>query len=204
MYVIIACSHCGGQSQIDDKVLGMMVLCPLCQQSTLAQASQQALPVALPLAQPQVGAHANMPEVLSLDDAPTPSKPDLLSPQRTATTVQARRSPLRTMLPIVFSFAGTVAIMIGIYFGFRYGHSPIPSDAWKDFVSAEGQCTILLPGEPHKESMDITGHGIRGGTLFTVRRWFEKLTLQFGWVELDPYSLDTISIEQWMELLLNY
>lgn len=188
MYVVIVCGHCAGASQVDEGELGKLVQCPLCGQTTVARTHEAVLPVAKPVEPPAFTPPPvptpppNEPEVLSLDDAPQlPPKPP--------PAPRAKRSPVRTAVYTGLSLLATLILMGLIYGAFRYGHPDIPDSAWETFTPPGGRCTIEMPGEPESEDVPAEGYAVLGGKRFTVKRWFERVEVGFGWIDLNADQL---------------
>jgi hypothetical protein len=173
MYVVIVCAHCGGSSQVDEAELGKPVECPLCGKPTVARTKEAILPVARPVAAPEAP--------LSLDDAP--QLPALRPPA--AKPPAPKRSPLRKGIYAAASLLATLVLMGGIYGAFRYGTPDIPDSAWKRFLPPDGRCSIELPGEAESQDIAAEGFAVVGGKRFTVKRWFERVELSFGWIDLE-------------------
>jgi hypothetical protein len=194
MYIVIVCVNCNGSSQIEEDVLGKVVQCPLCNKPTVARTQTAVLPLARP-----IEASIRLPiaeSPLSLDDAaplPPREKP---GPQRdtepvTQTRVNAppKRSPLRMGVYATLSLLLTLLLMAGIYMAFRYGNGLIPDGDWKTFAPPEGNCSIRMPGDPVAEEIPASGPGELGGKRFTVKRWFERVEVSFGWMDYDATKL---------------
>ena len=204
MYLVIVCAHCGGSSQIEEGALGKMVECPLCNKPTLARTREAVLPVAKPIDSPPapsapVTASSVVP--LSLDEDPIP--PDSITNASLATAKAAKgpskRTPLRTALYASGSLFLTLLLMGGIYGLFRYGSGDIPSGAWKTYSPPDGRCSVLLPGDPEVQDIpaeEYVIHGNRGGKRFTVWRWFERVRVSFGWIDLDAERLKGVQFDQ--------
>jgi hypothetical protein len=182
MYVVIVCANCAGASQVEEAELGQAVQCPLCGTLTVARTPQAVLPVAKPVAPAPAPAEAP----LSLDDAPQlpppPARKEPVAPP-------AKTSPLRTYVYTGLSLFFTLALIGLIYGFFRYGNADIPQGAWHAFRPPEGRCAIDLPGEPDEEDVPPEGYAVLGGKRFKVNRWFERVELEFGWIDLDADQL---------------
>ncbi len=177
MFVVIVCTNCEGASQVDEATLGQVVQCPHCGKPTTARPKEAVLPVAKPLQQ----------EPLSLDDAP--ALPSRSEPRRVAPrSLQAvkKRSPLKMALYSTLSLLVTLALMAGIYGGFRYGNAEVPNWAWKTFTPPDEQAQAIdMPGDPEAESISPEGFASTGGKRFHVHRWFEQVDVDFGWIDLN-------------------
>jgi hypothetical protein len=77
-------------------------------------------------------------------------------------------------------------LLMGLVYGiFRYGTPDIPDSAWKKFAPPEGKCSIEFPGEPEAEDIPAEGFAVQSGKRFIVKRWYERVELAFGWIDLD-------------------
>jgi hypothetical protein len=176
MFVVIVCTNCQGASQVEEAALGQVVQCPLCGKPTAARTKDAVLPVANPLQN----------EPLSLDDAlPLPSRPELNDAPPPAQPPKKKRSPLKTACYSSLSLFLTLVLMAGIFGAFRYGNGEILSWAWKTYTPPDGHCTIDLPGEPEVEDISPEGFAVLGGKRFHVHRWFERVDVDFGWIDLN-------------------
>jgi len=179
MDAVIVCTHCAGESRVASSVLGQEVQCPHCGKPTLARAKAEELPVAKPLKK----------ELLSLDDDPPAESPP-------AKKVKPRRSPVRTAVLMIFSLLLTLLVMAGIYGAFRFGQGDLTKTDWRTFSPPDSRTTILMPGEPEMEPIAPEGHAVLGGKRFFVNRWFEKVSVSFGWLDLDHGKLSGVQFEQ--------
>ena len=182
MYVVIVCANCNGASQVDEDALGKMVQCPLCGKPTAARTKEAVLPVAKPLEQSVSDAP------LSLDDAPA-------SPIANA-SAKPQAAPVKKAIYIGLSLFATLVLMGLIYGAFRYGNGDIPDSSWKKFKPPDGKCEVSLPGEPEAEEIPAEGFAVLGGKRFVVNRWFEKIRVGFGWIDLDADRLQGVKFDQ--------
>lgn len=194
MYIVIVCVNCNGSSQVEEEALGKVVQCPLCNKPTVARTPAAVLPVAKPIDTPVTTAIQESP--LSLDDAtplPPADKPKQRHEQEPIPTLPVvappRRSPLRTGIFATISLLFTLVLMAGIYMAFRYGNGLIPDGDWETFKPPDGNCSIRMPGEPVSEDIPASGPGELGGKRFTVKRWFERVEVSFGWMDYDASKL---------------
>jgi hypothetical protein len=190
MYIVIVCMNCDGSSQVEEDALGKVVQCPLCNKPTVARTQTAVLPVAKPI---ETLVRLPVQEApLSLDDASPlkPSEKPLPQPfRKTPAIAPPKRSPVRTAIFATISLLLTLLLMVGIYMAFRFGNGLIPDDDWKTFAPPEGNCSIRMPGDPVAEDIPASGPGELGGKRFTVKRWFERVEISFGWMDYDATKL---------------
>ncbi len=194
MYIVIVCVNCNGSSQVEESMLGKVVECPLCGKPTVARTQTAVLPVAKPV---EIPTSQNQEMPLSLDDATPLPPPEPPKPIFQPATVERRipepppkRSPVRTALYASISLLLTLAVMAGVYMAFRYGDGQIPDSDWKTFRPPDGNCSILMPGHPEAEEIPAANFGELGGKRFTVKRWFERVEVTFGWMDYDAKVVD--------------
>jgi hypothetical protein len=194
MFVVIVCANCQGASQVDEGALGQVVHCPLCGKTTVARTREAVLPVARPVEH----------EPLSLDDddrplTPSPASPELPpEPRREHTPAKpnAKRSPLTTALYTTGSLLLTLVVMGAIYGAFRYGNGDVSVSDLQTFSPPGGNCTVQMPGEPVAEDVPVEGYAVLDGKRFAVNRWFERVQISFGWIDLDASKLEGATLDQ--------
>jgi len=177
MFVVIICVNCDGSSQVEETDIGKVVQCPRCGKPTIARTAEAVLPVAKSIQESPI----------SLDDAaPLPPKDEPPAPNfESSTGPRQKRPPLRTAVYAGASILLTLLAMALTYGAFRYGSGEIPSRAWTKFTPPDGKCSVDLPGEPEVEEIPAGRGGMLGGKRFVVNRWFERVQLTFGWIDLD-------------------
>jgi hypothetical protein len=204
MYIVIVCVNCNGSSQVEEAMLGKVVECPLCGKPTVARTQTAVLPVARPIESPAPLQTLQPDAPLSLDDAtplPHTNKPKAISVPVLAKPVArpaTKRSPVRTAVYATISLLITLLLMIGIYSAFRYGNGQISDSSWEPFQPPDGRCTVLMPGEPQAADIPATSAGELGGKRFVVKRWFERVEIEFGWMDYDAARVEKMGFDQFV------
>jgi hypothetical protein len=194
MFVVIVCANCQGASQVDQVALGQVVQCPLCGKTTVARTREAVLPVAKPIEE----------QPLSLDDDDrllTPSRANPEFPpeprgEHAPAKPYAKRSPLATALYTTISLVFTLLVMGAIYGAFRYGNGDVSASDFQTFTPPGGNCTVQMPGEPVAEDVPVEGYAVLNSKRFMVNRWFERVRISFGWIDLEASKLEGATLDQ--------
>ncbi len=162
MFVAVACPQCGKPFQVEEPAVGRPAACPWCKQVVTA------LPVAEPAGAPS--------RPLSLDEAVQ------LPPAGTRPAPRGRLGPKLFVLAAV-----CVVVGVGTFLLARYGSGVVAGGAWREFAPPDGDCSVKLPADPVEEAVaaDPRSPVTVGGKRFVARRWFERVTAEVGWLDLD-------------------
>lgn len=109
----------------------------------------------------------------------SPETQSTVNPARTAAKSGWSRYVLLGLLCLLAA-AGTFA-------GSRFGSGKVPDGAWQEFSPENGRFTVLLPGVPELESVAANPYSplIGDGERYTVRRWFDRVTVSVTMIGLD-------------------
>jgi hypothetical protein len=211
MFVPVSCTSCGKPFQVPDTGIGQRIPCPWCGEVVLAL--PVAVPTgraetAVPLPAAELAA-----EPLSLDeDEPAASsetnRPAATPSAKTAATCAAKiigtppqpaskNAGNNTAAPatrrsrwLITSLAVATVVVLGAVgtIGYRnYGAGRISDAVWIDFRPPDGSFSVALPGQPVEETVEANPAGsVTGGKRFTVRGWYSKTTVWFGYSDLAP------------------
>lgn len=88
-----------------------------------------------------------------------------------------------------FVILGLLCVVVagGTFAVSRYGSGQVPAGAWQKFTPPDGECSVLLPGTPDAEAIGLNPFSplMRTGERYSVRRWFDDVSVTVGWVNLD-------------------
>jgi hypothetical protein len=202
MFVPVACSQCGKPFQVPDAALGKTTACPWCQASVLALPISGESPASIShgTSTESAGGNSNTPlgverqretpplpddtepspspELLSLDDEPTPQDTERLQPA-------PKKSLLRRVIWVViglFLMMATTAITLAIL---QHKKGYMVSMEWRGFTPPDGSCGIDLPGQATEADSDPE-HGERR---YVSQGWYSGTTAWIGWRTLTPAQI---------------
>lgn len=139
-------------------------------------------------------------EVVNAPAEPSPRPDPVVPPGDPVSVVDRPRSGWRfVLLGLV-----CVAVAVGTFAVARFESGQVPASAWQKFVPPNGACSVLLPGTPDAEPIGTNPFSslMLTGERYSVRRWFDGVTVSVGWVDLDAERIrlarpeDVLAAEQ--------
>jgi hypothetical protein len=204
MFVPVVCSQCSKPFQVPDQAIGKPTACPWCQATVLAlpvsgQIPADVVPIAPPKREesPRVEnpEPLSQPELLSLDDAPSPQqgKASVVERPRPSSAMSRRACALMVLFGL-FLAGITTTITIAIL---RYKQGYVMTMEWKAFTAPDSSCGIDLLGLAREEDSDPE-HGERR---YVSEGWYSGTTAWIGWRNLTAAQVQEASVEKgWVRL----